>query len=177
LDLEFQETRVMRHSKPSIATECWAFAARIYAEHGVADACLELQNIAGVDVMMLLAAIFATTQQRISLSYSDLEEMDALCTQWREQVIRPLRVLRTALKFGPAPAPSETTENLRSQIKTSDEWMKTKSPIQGRLTQKEIWIVMRNVVNIAQKSRQEGEIGDMSPALHILFSASESALA
>ena len=38
--------------KPDLEAECWAFALAIYAEPGVAEACLTLQNEAGVDVML-----------------------------------------------------------------------------------------------------------------------------
>ena len=45
---------MMRRARPELEAECWAFALAIYARPGVAEACLALQNEAGVDVMLLL---------------------------------------------------------------------------------------------------------------------------
>ena len=45
--------------KPDLEAECWAFALAIYARPGVAEACLTLQNEAGLDVMLLLTTTFA----------------------------------------------------------------------------------------------------------------------
>jgi uncharacterized protein (TIGR02444 family) len=86
----------------------WAFALRLYAEPGVADACLHLQEQAGADVMLLLTVAFAC-RQGIALSPSDIRNMDAACRAWREQIVRPLRALRVALKSGPDPAPNADT--------------------------------------------------------------------
>ena len=44
------------------AAESWAFALKIYAQPGIAEACLRLQAEAGVDVMMLLTAAFAAAR-------------------------------------------------------------------------------------------------------------------
>jgi uncharacterized protein (TIGR02444 family) len=97
--------------------ESWAFALEVYARPGVSDACLKLQNEAGVDVLMLLAVTFAAIRLRVLLTPAEITELDNACRPWREQIIRPLRAIRTGLKSGPAPAPSNDTEQLRSKIK------------------------------------------------------------
>ena len=99
--------------------QCWAYALQLYAEPGVSQSCLELQEDRGVDVMLLLVVAFAG-QSGIDLSPADIREMAATCRPWHQQIVQPLRALRVALKSGPPPAPSGATETLRSQIKASE---------------------------------------------------------
>lgn len=102
-----------------LAADSWAFLLRIYAEAGVADACLLLQAKADVDVTFLLVAAFAAAQRGIPLAPADISDMNELCRPWREHIVRPLRGVRVMLKSGPPPAP-QMTEALRAQIKTSE---------------------------------------------------------
>jgi uncharacterized protein (TIGR02444 family) len=110
---------VTRSAARGFAADSWAFLLRIYAEPGVADACLRLQAAAHVDVTLLLVVAFASVERSIALAPADIGEIDALCRPWREQIVRPLRALRTTLKSGPAPAP-HATDDLRKQIKASE---------------------------------------------------------
>jgi uncharacterized protein (TIGR02444 family) len=103
--------------KPDLEAESWAFALAIYARPGVAEACLTLQNEAGVDVMLLLTATFAAVKHRVLLTAHEIRALDEACRPWREQIVRPLRTIRSGLKTGPQPAPSNATEPFRSQIK------------------------------------------------------------
>lgn len=104
--------------KPASAeVESWAFALAIYARAGVAEACLTLQNEAGTDVMLLLMTIFAAVKRRLLLTADEIRALDETCGPWREQIVRKLRTIRTELKRGPRPAPSEATEPFRSKIK------------------------------------------------------------
>jgi uncharacterized protein (TIGR02444 family) len=100
-----------------LEAESWAFALAIYARPGVAEACLALQNEAGVDVMLLLMATFAAVKRRTLLSTDEIRALDEACRPWREQIVRKLRTIRNELKTGPRPSPSEATEALRSKIK------------------------------------------------------------
>jgi uncharacterized protein (TIGR02444 family) len=43
----------MASARSELEADSWAFALAIYAKPGVAEACLTLQNEAGVDVMIL----------------------------------------------------------------------------------------------------------------------------
>ena len=105
-------------ASPELAADSWAFALALYARHGVAEACLALQNEAGVDVMLLLMVTFAAVKHRILLTPDEIRTLDEACRPWREQVVRKLRSIRTELKTGPHPAPTETTEQFRSKVKT-----------------------------------------------------------
>ena len=107
----------MRQPSNELEAECWAFALAIYARPGVAEACLALQNEAGVDVMLLLTTTFAAVKHRLLLTPDEIRTLDEACRPWREQIVRPLRTVRSGLKSGPQPAPSEATERFRSQVK------------------------------------------------------------
>ena len=107
----------MRPASNELEAECWAFALAIYARPGVAEACLTLQNEAGVDVMLLLTTTFAAVKHRFLLTPDEIRTLDEACRPWREQIVRPLRTVRSGLKSGPQPAPSEATERFRSQVK------------------------------------------------------------
>jgi uncharacterized protein (TIGR02444 family) len=160
----------------------WAFALRIYAEPGVAAACLRLQDEAGVDVMLLLAVAFAG-RRGIALSSADIAAMDAACRPWREQVVRPLRALRTALKAGPKPAPNAATETLRNQIKASElhaervasdllaSWLQQAAGEPRAVTADELHIALRHVVVHALPESQRDRIADLAPAVDTIAAA------
>lgn len=107
----------MRSPRPELEAECWAFALAVYARPGVAEACLTLQNEAGVDVMLLLTTIFAAAKHRVLLTPDEIRAQDEACRLWREQIVWPLRTIRSRLKTGPQPAPNGATEQFRSQVK------------------------------------------------------------
>ena len=100
-----------------LEAESWAFALALYARPGVADACLALQNEADVDVMILLVATFAAVKYRTLLAPDEIGTLDETCRPWREQIVRRLRTIRTALKTAPQPAPNGETEQFRSKVK------------------------------------------------------------
>jgi uncharacterized protein (TIGR02444 family) len=145
----------------SLAVESWAFALTLYAEPKVREACLDLQERASVDVMLLLVAVFAASRAHIHLRSEDVRAMDDASGPWREQVVRPLRALRRGLVTGPGPAPSEASEELRSQIKVSElfaerlennllaAWLESKTPGEVRLSRAELSDVIQAVVRHA----------------------------
>jgi uncharacterized protein (TIGR02444 family) len=115
--------------KPATATDrnalaldnpLWRFVLPFYAREGVAPACLTLQERLGVDVNILLFAIFAQVERGLTLDNDDLATVDGLLGDWRSEVIQPLRRVRTRMKSGPAPAPSAATEPLRNRIKAAE---------------------------------------------------------
>jgi len=110
----------MTISRADLEAESWTFALDVYARPGIADACLKLQGEAGVDVMMLLFVAFAAVKHHTLLSPAELREFDGVCRPWREQVVWPLRTIRSGLKKGPLPAPSNETEQFRSKIKAAE---------------------------------------------------------
>ena len=163
--------------------ESWAFALRIYAEPGVADACLGLQAEAGIDVVMLLMATFAVARRGILLTPSDLRDMDEVCRPWRQQIVQPLRTLRVALKSGPSPAPSPATEALRTHIKAGElsaehlqndmlaEWLRQKAPQSRAGTRGELRAVLRRMVMLDLQGRGSQQIVDVSSAIEDIVAA------
>lgn len=98
----------------------WRFSLSFYSRPGVAPACLALQNQRGVDVNVLLLAIYAAVQRGRLLTSADLQAADDAVRAWRVEIVEKLRHIRTRLKFGPAPAPSSATEDLRTHIKAAE---------------------------------------------------------
>jgi uncharacterized protein (TIGR02444 family) len=166
----------------SFHEQSWAFALGVYAEPGVAAACLRLQDEAGVDVMLLLAVAFAG-RCGIALSPSDLAAMDAACRPWREQIVRPLRALRIALKAGPEPAPNAATEILRNQIKASElhaerlandllaSWLQQRTRMPRAAAADECRAALRDVVMLALPEPQRERIGALMPAIDTIAAA------
>ena len=70
----------------------WAGITALYAEPGVAEACLAAQDEAGADVLLLLAAALKA-RHGISLQGVGPALADAV-EPWRSEVVRPLRSLR-----------------------------------------------------------------------------------
>lgn len=98
----------------------WDFACEIYGRDGVSGACLALQDRAGVDVLVLLHAIWRVQNCGQTVGPEDVAAADALVAEWRGRIVAPLRALRRDLKSGPSPAPSQATEALRQTIKKAE---------------------------------------------------------
>ncbi|WJR80975.1 TIGR02444 family protein [Bradyrhizobium sp. NP1] len=156
----------MTAGQPEPNLESWAFALQLYAKPGVADACLRLQAEAGVDVMMLLTAVFAAVRRGIVLEPPAIQDMNEVCRPWREQIVQPLRGLRVALKSGPLPAPTGGSEQLRTQIKAAElaaerlqndlltEWLEQKAPAPRPVTHEDVRAVVCSVVLLALEKRE-----------------------
>jgi uncharacterized protein (TIGR02444 family) len=94
----------------------WDFSVRFYAQPRVAAACLELQDRAGVDVNVLFYLLFVA-QHCLQLDRGDVTRIDSTVKSWREQVVRPLRSVRRALKNGVAPIDANSAAALRNDVK------------------------------------------------------------
>ncbi len=71
----------------------WQFSLAFYARPGVADACLQLQDDAGVDVNVMFYVLFLATQRR-QIDRTDAARVDSLVKKWRELAVS----LRSAVK-------------------------------------------------------------------------------
>jgi uncharacterized protein (TIGR02444 family) len=94
----------------------WQFSLRFYRLPRVADACIELQEQAGVDVNLLLFLLWHASQRR-RLSVADVAALDEQTAPWRETTVVPLRTIRRALKSPPALVAAATAEAFRTRIK------------------------------------------------------------
>jgi uncharacterized protein (TIGR02444 family) len=101
-------------TQPPQGSPFWRFSLRFYREPMVADACIALQEQAGVDVNLLLFLLWQATRQR-ALSAAEVAALDAKIGAWRDATVVPLRAVRRALK---APlARVEAAEAFRNRIK------------------------------------------------------------
>jgi uncharacterized protein (TIGR02444 family) len=105
-------------------TECapldgphWRFAVGIYAREGVSQACLALQDRFGVDVIVLMAALYGAVALGKAPGADDIERMDAAIVQWRDAVVQPLREVRRYLKTADM---GESAEHLRGIVKSTE---------------------------------------------------------
>jgi len=98
----------------------WDFAVGLYQKPGVSEACLTLQDALGVDVCLLLFALFAASEHDVQLDRVSLQELDRVVAEWRDQVVRPLRAIRRRLKGDPPPQAASDVHALREQIKKSE---------------------------------------------------------
>ena len=167
----------MMPSPNRLEADSWAFALDIYARPGIADACLSLQNRADVDVMMLLVIAFAAARLRILLAPAEIRELDEVCRPWREQIVWPLRAIRSGLKSGPLPAPSSGTEQFRSKIKTAElaaeqlqnkllaERLSQRPPKSGAVSAEEVRTVLGCVVSLFVDKRGRKPDADLSSSI------------
>ena len=78
----------------------WRFSVKFYAVPGVAQACIELQDQARVDVNVLFFLLWNATQGR-ALNAADVTKVEEAIGPWREMTVVPIRNVRRALKSPP----------------------------------------------------------------------------
>jgi uncharacterized protein (TIGR02444 family) len=173
----------MTQSRSDLEADGWAFALHLYAQPGVADACLKLQDEAGVDVMMSLMIVFAAVRHRVLLTPAEIRELDEACRPWREQIVHPLRAIRTRLKSGPSPAPGSTTEPFRSTIKAAElaaerlqnqllaECLPLSAPERDIIAADDLRSVLRSVVTLALEKRPGKPLSDLASAIDVMVGA------
>jgi len=91
----------------------WQFSLRVYAQRGVADECLALQDTLGLDVNVLLFSAWLAVGRGVALAPADLDTIMAEVRPWHEDVVRPLRLIRRHLK----PIDEQGAQRLRAQVK------------------------------------------------------------
>lgn len=78
----------------------WDWSLAVYGRPGVEAACLALQDRHGLDVNLLLFAVWAGTRGTI-LSPEAMGEAAQRVGRWHAEIVRPLRALRRRLKGDP----------------------------------------------------------------------------
>ena len=91
----------------------WDFAVRLYAEPGVGDACLALQDRFGVDVPLLLWAAWLGD----GADAAALRAGDRAVGPWRARAVRPLRALRRHLRHTVAGLDGDAQQAWRGSVK------------------------------------------------------------
>jgi len=93
----------------------WAYSLHVYARPGVSAACLRLQDELGLDVNLLLFALYAGRTGH-AIDVADWWRLDALVAPLREQVVQPLRRARRWLK-NQAPVSLEPAQGGVSELR------------------------------------------------------------
>ncbi len=94
----------------------WRFSVTFYAVPGVAPACIELQDQAGVDVNVLFFLLWNATQRR-AFSREQVADIERKIGAWRDMAVEPLRAVRRALRSPPDAIAPEVAEGFRTRIK------------------------------------------------------------
>jgi uncharacterized protein (TIGR02444 family) len=94
----------------------WRFSLQFYRQPGVADACIALQEEAGVDVNLLLFLLWHAAQQR-QFAAAEVDWIESKICEWRDATVVPLRSVRRALKVPPPLVTGARAEAFRIRIK------------------------------------------------------------
>ncbi|WP_181179249.1 TIGR02444 family protein [Mesorhizobium sp. B2-7-1] len=108
------------NEQSSPADAAWAFLVDFYGRVGVSEACLVLQDEAGLDVVEMLMLVYADIALGKSLSNGEIAAMRAGMSSWRQDVVLPLRALRRTLKPAREDIADNAKEQLRAQIKKAE---------------------------------------------------------
>jgi uncharacterized protein (TIGR02444 family) len=104
------------NTTPVSKSPFWRFSVKFYAEPGVAQACIDLQDQAGVDVNMLFFLLWNATQNR-ALNHAEVADLEREIGAWRDMAVVPLRNVRRALKSPPPVIAPQEAEGFRTRIK------------------------------------------------------------
>jgi uncharacterized protein (TIGR02444 family) len=103
--------------EPVSKSPFWRFSIKFYGVPGVAPACIELQDQAGVDVNVLFFLLWNATQGR-ALNAGDVAKVEDAIRPWREMTVVPLRSMRRALKSPPQVMTPDAADGFRTRIKS-----------------------------------------------------------
>ena len=105
--------RQQNNGKSIVSGEAfWRFSLAFYTRPGVAEALLALQDRAGLDVNLMLFALWRGAVYGHRLDAAELRAAEAVVASLRGDLIQPLRALRRRLK----PAQDEDVQALRRRI-------------------------------------------------------------
>ena len=93
--------------------ELWSFSQKFYERPGVATALITLQDEAGLDVNLILFAIWHGLSGRGRLAEPELDSAKRAVCSMRVEVIEPLRALRRGLRT----IVDDDIQRLRERIK------------------------------------------------------------
>jgi uncharacterized protein (TIGR02444 family) len=101
---------------PPQGSPFWHFSLGLYRAPGVADACIRLQDEAGVDVNLLFFLLWNASLKR-QFSSNDVHAVDSAIAGWRNTAVIPLREIRRALKSTPGLIEPGAAELFRTRVK------------------------------------------------------------
>lgn len=97
-------------------SDFWRFSLSLYRLEGVPPACIALQDGHGLDVNLMLFALWLGSQGR-SISAGEMREADDAVRAWRAQAVVALRGVRRFLREPPSAIDPKGAAALRDRIK------------------------------------------------------------
>ena len=91
----------------------WTYSLQLYAQAGVTDACLKLQDEHGLDVNMVLFCIWSGLAGPGELTPEELKEAIERGGRWQTEVVERIRWIRRTLKEDPVGAEAEFAQQFR----------------------------------------------------------------
>lgn len=91
----------------------WDFSLAVYGGGGVEAECLALQDQFGVDVNLILLCAFAGAAHGATLTADDIASARKTVERWQQDIVRPLRAARRAMK----PVARQDAQELRTRLK------------------------------------------------------------
>ena len=79
-------------------TSFWDYSVDYYDRDGVSDSLLSLQNRHDLDINLILLALWTGAEMGILLKKEHFAILDAKAYEWRDNIIKPLRSSRQAIK-------------------------------------------------------------------------------
>ncbi len=111
----------MSKTRPQLESPLWTFSLEVYAQQGVQQECLALQDEFGVDVNLLLFFCYVGAIEGIRLGEREIAEASQAVSDWRGEVVRGLRDVRRSLKTIAAQTPiAEPAKALRINVKAAE---------------------------------------------------------
>jgi uncharacterized protein (TIGR02444 family) len=101
---------------PPAGSPFWRFSLGYYRQPGIGDACIALQDGAGVDVNLLLFLLWQASVGR-TFAVAEVDELERRIGAWRSMTVIPLRHIRRALRSPPALVEGAAAEAFRNKIK------------------------------------------------------------
>jgi uncharacterized protein (TIGR02444 family) len=103
----------------TLPSDFWTFSLTVYGDPDVQAECLALQDRDGIDVNLLLFCAYMGAKHGIILRDIDLRQAEDHLTQWQNEIVKPMRKARRALKpFATSNFPiASAAAALREQIK------------------------------------------------------------
>ena len=79
-------------------TSFWVYSVNYYGRDGASDSLLSLQNRHDLDINLILLALWTGAEMGILLKKEHFAILDAKAYEWRNNIIKPLRSSRQAIK-------------------------------------------------------------------------------